>query len=337
MANQTLQNKLAEIKFRKQTAKQQTQKVEIFKNEPTLSEFKKIILPKLKETQKIFNQLKKRGIAISPYLEVGSEHCLRPMILENKFNAHGFATDISLYSLKNAKKYAKIFNFEKLPKTICADAYNLPFRKNSFPFVFIYETLHHFPNPKPLVSEVYRVLAPGGVLLIGADPIKQQFQIPLWRRPNKLRLWEKLTKAVFILPFISEIGKTETEYGIIETAFTPKVWQDALSKFHKIEAIIEVFPFGTVQKVNSDKLYFSPITKVGLFLFGGGIRAICFKEGQLKKPFSPKLICPNCQDQKKEIVLTSNTCSNCKAKYKKVENVLTILKPQILKAVINIK
>ncbi len=337
---QTTANKLGEIKFRSQIVNQQTQNIKLFENEPTLPQFKKIIKPKLKETEKKFRALQKNGVKLSPYLEIGSEHCLRPMILENNFKVHGIASDISIYSLKSTKKYAHIFKFKKLPRRICIDANNLPFKSNSFPFVFIYESLHHFPDPRPVLEEIYRVLAPGGCLLIGADPIKQQFQIPLWRRPNKLRFWETALKKILILPFISQIGKTETEYGIIETAFTVKTWQKSLSIFQKVQTEVEIYPFGIVEK--NENFNPSPLTKLGLFFLGGGIHAVCFKEGNLENLQSIGLICPNClQKQNKEILLIKQkshlVCKNCAITYGKFKNILTLLEKDLLEEIVKLK
>ncbi len=339
MANQSINNKLAEIHYRRLSAKQHTENNKLLENEPDQAEFKQLITPKLKETGKRFQDLQKKGIVLSPYLEIGSEHCLRPMILENQLNANGFAVDISVHSLISAKKYAKIFHFKKLPKIICADAYNLPFKSNSIPFIFIYETLHHFPEPQPVIDEIYRVLSPGGYLLIGGDPIKQQFQLPIWRRPNRLRLWEKFLKAIFVLPFISQIGKTETEYGIIETAFDLKTWRKSLSRFARIEAEIEVFPFGILEKTENKKLDISWPVKTGLFLLGGGIRAVCLKEGKRKVTSGMNiLICPNCKKRyKKEFLLVKRAeklkCNKCKTHYAKFQNVQTILERNLFEKI----
>lgn len=335
MTRQTLENKVAEIAYRKLTTIQQTTKAKLIANEPNKKEFKKLISPKLEKTQEKFNSLQENGILLSPYLEVGAEHCLRPMILENNFAAHGFATDISLYSLANASRYAKLFKFKKLPKIICADANYLPFKSDSIPFIFVYETLHHFPNPKAPLLEIYRVLAPGGRLLIGADPIKQQLQIPLWRRPNKLRPWEKVLKALLVLPFISRIGKTETEQGIIETAFNIKTWQKALSPFARIEAEIEVFPFGTIEKTAAKNLNPSALTKLALFLFGGGLNAICTKKGDLKKSYDQKniLVCPDCLKKNKEVTLVNLHCKNCQRSYPKFRSVLVLLDTDLSKKI----
>lgn len=342
MTLQSIENKLGEIKYRSLIAKQQTGKEILVKNEPTQKEFKNLLLPKLKETERTFKKLQKRNIKLSPYLEIGSEHCLRPMILENKFKAKGFATDISLFSLSSAPKFANIFNFKKVPKRICADAHNLPFRSNSFPFIFVYESFHHFPNPTPILKEIYRVLTPGGCLLVGGDPIKQNLNINLWKRPNKLRIWEKVLKTILILPFISTVGKTESEYKIIETAFDTKTWQKALSIFERVEATIETYPFRFLENITktNKKDWLKPTLKTSIILFslGGGLRAVCFKKSKTTTNSQVKLICPNCKKAlNREAKLKDGlACSNCKVFYPSIKNVHLLLEPNLLKKVLEL-
>ena len=344
MQLQPLSSKIGEVKYRLQISKQHLNRETIFPNEPTLKEFKNLLASKLKETDKTFKMLQKRNLPLSPYLEIGSEHGLRPALLESKYKAVGFATDISLYSLSKTPQFVRKFNYEKIPKTICCDAYNLPFKSNSFPFVFIYETLHHFPEPKPVLEEIKRVLSPGGTLLVGSDPICATFQIKLWRRPTKLRVWEKILKFFLILPFISHIGKTEVEHGIIETAFPLKTWQDALSVFDKVEVTMKAFPFGPTQTVekNYKKNWIFPKlkTQIALHLFGGGLEAICTKNGKfsnLNKNLKQLLICPDCLKNKKreqllsQISKSSYKCKSCHAIYSEKKRVLVLLERNLNK------
>lgn len=46
------------------------------------------------------------------------------------------------------------------------DAKSLPFDDASFDTVFSNTSLHHLPEPRPMLAEAWRVLKPGGVLLI---------------------------------------------------------------------------------------------------------------------------------------------------------------------------
>ncbi len=49
---------------------------------------------------------------------------------------------------------------------VLADAKRLPFPNGRFHTVFSNTILHHLPDPRPFLEEAYRVVEPGGVLLI---------------------------------------------------------------------------------------------------------------------------------------------------------------------------
>lgn len=320
MRIQPLAAKLGEVIYRSKIASQHLGKDEFFPNEPDAKEFAKILQVRLFEYQKTFKNLQSRKLIKSPFLEIGSEYCLASTLLASKFGAIGIACDISLASLSSAHKFIKKFKFKKLPQIICADANNLPFKSNTFPFVFVYESLHHFPHPKPILRELSRVLAPQGILLIGAEPIGQEFQIKLWRRPTNLRFWEKLLKITLLLPFISHIGKTEVEHGILEEAFPLETWRLSLSIFANYEAVIKI-PFIKVTQSVTDLSQVSPILRLLLAITGGGITAICRKAANQKDQIANlELICPSCHKKtNEEIVLNGQTsyyeCPKCRTKY----------------------
>jgi len=55
----------------------------------------------------------------------------------------------------------------------CAgDAEALPFEDGSFDLVMGHAFLHHLPDPRAALVEAYRVLAPGGTLLIAGEPTR---------------------------------------------------------------------------------------------------------------------------------------------------------------------
>lgn len=347
MPTQSLKSKLGEVKYRAKITKQHLGEKVSFPNEPREKEFAQILKSRLDMYQKTFKNLELRKLIKSPFLEIGAEYALASTLLVNELKARGFALDISLHSLAKASHFAKIFHFSKIPKLICADANNLPFKSNSLPFIFVYESLHHFPNPSPVLAEIYRVLAPGGVCLIGSDPIKQTFQIKLWRRPTKLRLWEKLLKATLILPFISHIGKTEVEHQIIEEAFPLSVWENSLSIFDHVEVTVQSrlgLSESRVKSATGDWLQPMAATRLAINILGGGLQAICFKKGHL--PEAPSkletlLICPNCQSSKNRqnpLVKVGQTliCRICNSTYNKHSGVLTILRKDLEKAILDI-
>jgi len=59
-------------------------------------------------------------------------------------------------------------NQQKRVHFVCGDATDLPFGKQSFDAVTLFDVLEHIPDHEKTVSEVLRVLRPGGFILISA-------------------------------------------------------------------------------------------------------------------------------------------------------------------------
>ncbi len=61
-----------------------------------------------------------------------------------------------------------------------ADAERLPFEDNTFDIVYSYGVLHHSPHTVRAISEVYRVLKPGGTALIMVYHLESWTTLMLW-------------------------------------------------------------------------------------------------------------------------------------------------------------
>ncbi len=77
-------------------------------------------------------------------------------VFKSSFEAVG--TDISPFGRK--------FHKDKRIKFILADARKLPFKDESFDFVFSIDMLEHILNPQEAIEEMYRVTKKGGLILI---------------------------------------------------------------------------------------------------------------------------------------------------------------------------
>ena len=338
MKSQKIENKLGEVKFRKKISSQQSKNKKFFKNERKFGETVLELRRRVKRTSQDFKRLKRAGINFTTYLEIGAEYCPRASLLENKFACQGIATDLSLDSLSSAKNFQKFLGFKKIPQRVVCDAYNLPFPNSSVPFVFCYQTLHHFPNPKPILTEIYRILSPGGYFFFSEEPVKQWLNLPLWRRPTVLRPWEKALKYIGVLPFISRIGKTEVDHGILEEVFPLTTWEKALNVFDSVQTITKPYPFGPQSqnsKSKSNWLHPKLSTKFLMLAWGGGIEAICKKEGSLLKNPPGNILnslnCPNCLSRKKisaklQLEKTGAFCPKCKRDYPKKAGILILLR-----------
>ncbi len=275
---QTPEQKQAEITYRKNLNQGGYEDAE-----PTKVELVQELRNRNNKTRLDFQELQRQDRDLSPFLEIGAERGQRAMLLSSEFGEQGIMLDLSYESLKQSREIKSTLKLNKIPQPISADAYKLPFKSNSFELVFIYQTLHHFPDPEPIIEEAYRVLKPKGVFFFNEEPVMQKFNLKLWRRPTKLRWWEKPLKWIGLLHFISEIGKSETDAGIIETSFDLPAWENALNKFKKVEATLTVFPFGPtaiLKKSNSSNsgwLSSSGLVTTLLYLLGGNIHAICHK------------------------------------------------------------
>jgi SAM-dependent methyltransferase len=75
------------------------------------------------------------------------------------------ASDINEYALGISKQRAALYGRES-PSYVAADAHRLPFADESFACGFMYESLHHMPDPAMVLGEVRRVLKPGGKLFL---------------------------------------------------------------------------------------------------------------------------------------------------------------------------
>lgn len=85
--------------------------------------------------------------------------------------------DISLGAVKGARIRSERFDFEL--KTLVANAENLPFKPESFDFVFTHDGLHHLPHPEKGIAEMARVAKRGIFFTEPADALITRLAIKL--------------------------------------------------------------------------------------------------------------------------------------------------------------
>jgi len=97
---------------------------------------------------------------------------------------------------------------------VLADVNNLPFRDSSVSSVLCTELLEHVPRPERVVSEIYRVLTPGGSLLLTVP-----FLYPLHRDPADFHRFTEDGLRVLLQDFralrIQPQGKFFTLLGLM--------------------------------------------------------------------------------------------------------------------------
>jgi SAM-dependent methyltransferase len=100
-------------------------------------------------------------------LDLGAGRGLLGILVADRYAPKlSVSLDLGLHRLKAARGWThRLHNFV----LICGDAFNLPFRDQSFDFVVANSLLHHFPELDRVTAEISRVLRPGGYY-IGREP-----------------------------------------------------------------------------------------------------------------------------------------------------------------------
>ena len=332
MLKQSAKTKLGEIIFRQNLVKQHLGKKKMFPGEPDEKQIISVLRERIRNSRKIFKDLQHLKIELSPFLEIGAEKCQRASLLSSEFSCQGFALDISFESLRSAPIFAKKLNLSKLPILICADAENLPFADSSIPFVFAFETIHHFPKPNAAIAEMKRVSQE--TIYFSEEPVKQLLNLGLWRRKYNLTLAEKILKKIYLLPFLSRLGGSESEYNVIENEFSIFEWQDALKKFDDLQISVEPVFWGPKSQFGAQNGQWSinPLTRLLIAVEGGGITILAKIKKKAKttpKNLLDLLICPNC----KKSFLDKNSkrirCLSCQSNYPIYNNVIMMLPPKL--------
>lgn len=332
MYKQPQKAKIGEIQFRQKLTLQHLGEATSFKGAPNARQILQLLKERVKNSTKIFNELINKKITLSPFLEIGAEKGQRSTLLVSKFNAQGFALDLSFESLRATKIFAKKLRLIKLPILICADAENLPFADSSIPFVFAFETLHHFPKPDLAIAEMKRVCSEGGHVYFSEEPISQRFNLTIWRRDYNLNLVEKLLKLLLILPFLSRLGGVENKYGVLENDFPISTWQRALAIFEKPDVTVEPVFWGPKSTfiTRNQSWPINLLTRILIELEGGGITLLAKMEGNLpksKKDIFVSLRCPVCKKSGLNKFSSSLVCQRCKVNYPIKDEVLILLPP----------
>lgn len=102
-------------------------------------------------------------------LEVGCGSAKLSILLA-QYGVHVVGLDLSIEALKVAKRNFALVKAQG--GLVHGDAFQLPFADEQFNIVFSTGLLEHFRDPVPLVTEMVRVLRPGGLFFSDVAPLK---------------------------------------------------------------------------------------------------------------------------------------------------------------------
>ncbi len=110
--------------------------------------------------------LTSNSLTLSQILDVGCGIGGSSLYLADKFQAHVTGITLSPVQSKRATERALEARLQEKTTFLVADALEMPFEANSFDLVWSLESAEHFPNKIQFLQESYRVLKPGGRLLM---------------------------------------------------------------------------------------------------------------------------------------------------------------------------
>jgi ubiquinone/menaquinone biosynthesis C-methylase UbiE len=186
--------------------------------------------------QKITKELEKYHFKNKKILEIGAGRSEFLSLFDR--NNEVVALDISPILLKENKGKAKL---------VVGDAENLPFKDQSFDFVYMVGVLHHLEDQNKALKEVNRVVKSGGQIFI-SEPTKWSLNLPYYwvRRLAIFLMGEKKYQK------ISGCGSPE------ETFINERVFNEIFSENWDIkkqkQLLLRMPPIGFLEKQFSKKL-----------------------------------------------------------------------------------
>ena len=339
MNRQSARSQQGEIEFRRKLVRQQVRGERIFDDELDAQAIEELLGSRMRKTLEQMTALREAGVALSPYLELGAERCQRALVMENDLGAAGAAVDLSHDMLRSCDHYREVFGKAKVPMRICADAYALPFATGSVPFAFCYETLHHFPDPAPIVAEVHRVLRPGGHFFFQEEPYKKILHLNLYKRKLYARRPAPPSRARKILDyFFSEPVCNEVAHGIVENEdLTADDWRRALSVFAERAVSLRSGKKTLVSELFDPRSRWRSLLNR---LLGGEVFGTCRKAGRTTAPagaVAELRICPSCQEGGRESPIVQEgpacACRRCGGRFPVVDGIAFLFPPAKLRAI----
>jgi len=243
--------------------------------------------------------------SLTPFLEIGANAGHTSYMLANRFDAEGYALDISFDALRYGQYLRTAWNLGRSPILVAGDATRLPFRDGSLAFVMGFQMLSQFMDIDAVLREVHRVLAPGGVYFFAEEPIRRLLSLRLYRAPypDRMNAMERTLWRWGLLDYLAAdvIGAWQEEsFGIRQNhRYSLRDWLAIIGR-HFGESRVLTFPraAGWANQAVVRALRLLPgytEARAARFL-GGTLAALCRKPGALPRalPLHECLACPDC-------------------------------------------
>lgn len=143
-------------------------------------------------------------------LELGAGQGWASCVVKRYFpDAEVIATDISPYAVASVPKWERVFN-TRIDDSYACRSYDIPEPDRSLDSVFCFAAAHHFVAHRRTLSEIARVLVPGGHCFYFFEPSCQ----PVWYRLARYRVNRKRRDVPEDVLMYSTIEKIAHEVGL---------------------------------------------------------------------------------------------------------------------------
>ena len=156
-------------------------------------------------------------------------------------------TDIDLSSghLALAKENFKLRGLDGT--FIHHDAENLPFEENTFDIIYSNGVIHHTPNTKLLIDEIYRVLRPGGkiIIMVYAENSYHYWMVQFYKLGIMNDMLDKWSMGEIMS---RNVEITENDARPLVKVYTKKRLANLFNQFENISIVQQQFTKGELPK-----------------------------------------------------------------------------------------
>ncbi len=130
------------------------------------------------------------------------------LYLAQKFQATANGITLSPVQASRATERAKAADLQERVQFQVANALNMPFEDNSFDLVWSLESGEHMPDKTKFLQECYRVLQPGGTLILATWCHRPTNSLAGELTPDEKRHLEEIYR-VYCLPYVISLPEYE--------------------------------------------------------------------------------------------------------------------------------